>query len=263
MSKQISEILEVLDIVVSQYKQGMSLPKINELRRKADDDVAQHRSIGPTSVSDTYRRRLRPEITGTWEFAQLLHAWLDSGDAKLQSILEKKADSYEKRKIRDFFSGKGIAVQDADMHQRIMDDVKEVADNIDLTETSRKALIDARKGQGEFRSKVLSNWDGGCAVTECRLPELLRASHIKPWRDATNDERLDPENGFMLIANLDALFDVGLISFGDDGNMLISERLSTEIRELLQIPKKLSHQPSGKQLVYLAYHRNRVLKGWQ
>ncbi|MGO7165362.1 HNH endonuclease, partial [Rhizobium johnstonii] len=64
---------------------------------------------------------------------------------------------------------------------------------------------------------MLAQWHGRCAVTSCNLPAVLRASHIVPWREASNAERLDPENGLPLVATLDALFDVGLISFDDQG----------------------------------------------
>jgi predicted restriction endonuclease len=59
-------------------------------------------------------------------------------------------------------------------------------------------------------------------ITDIQIPALLRASHIKPWRMSDNSERLDPENGLLLVANLDAAFDAGLLSFTDTGRMLFS-----------------------------------------
>ena len=52
-------------------------------------------------------------------------------------------------------------------------------------------------------------WGGRCAVTGLDLPLLLRASHIKPWRDSDNRERLDPYNGLLLSPSYDAAFDWG------------------------------------------------------
>ena len=84
-------------------------------------------------------------------------------------------------------------------------------------ETSRKAMIDARLGQGRFRADLIERWNGACAVTRCRLRDILKASHIKPWKISNNRERLDPSNGLLLIANIDALFDSGLVTFDNNG----------------------------------------------
>lgn len=91
--------------------------------------------------------------------------------------------------------------------------------------TERDAVIAARRGQGIFRRRLDEAW-GRCAVTGCAHRALLRASHIKPWRIATNAERLSADNGLLLAAHLDAAFDAGLISFADDGRILISARLT-------------------------------------
>lgn len=81
--------------------------------------------------------------------------------------------------------------------------------------TEREALIMARVGQGRFRADVTRLWGKGevCALTGIALPELLIASHIKPWRDSTNEERLDPANGLLLAVHADRLFDRYLLSF--------------------------------------------------
>ena len=57
-------------------------------------------------------------------------------------------------------------------------------------ETEREAIIQSRIGQEEFRNRLIKYWKG-CAVTGCKFLLLLRASHIKPWKDSTNDEHLD------------------------------------------------------------------------
>jgi len=60
---------------------------------------------------------------------------------------------------------------------------------------------------------LLDLWEGRCAVTGLAVPELLRASHIKPWADCETDaERLDVYNGFLLAPHLDAAFDLGFIT---------------------------------------------------
>ena len=127
-----------------------------------------------------------------------------------------------------------------------------------LSETERDALVSARVGQGAFRSRVLARWEGRCAVTDSSTLEAIRASHIKPWRLATNEERLDPANGLPLVATLDALFDAGLIAFGGDGAMVVSERLAPEEREKLYLHGgRLRRRPDEATAAYLAEHRAR------
>ena len=73
----------------------------------------------------------------------------------------------------------------------------------------------------------MNYWGVAWAVTGCTLTEALRASHAKSWKDCTSDaERLNVYNGFLLTANLDALFDKGYISFTDDGLIMVSSAFS-------------------------------------
>jgi hypothetical protein len=88
-----------------------------------------------------------------------------------------------------------------------------------LSVTEKQAVTKARIGQGIFRQLLLEMWEG-CAVTDIRLPNVLRASHIKPWRFSTNSERLDPYNGLLLLPQYDQLFDKGLISFDNKGPVI-------------------------------------------
>ncbi len=74
----------------------------------------------------------------------------------------------------------------------------------------------SRVGQGDFRKSLIEKYDGKCVVTGIDLTKLLIASHIKPWRISDNKERLSSENGLLLSANLDKLFDSGLITFMND-----------------------------------------------
>lgn len=67
----------------------------------------------------------------------------------------------------------------------------------------------------------LDSYWASCAISDVTVPEFLRASHIKPWRDSSNQERLDPFNGILLNAALDIAFELGFISFNDDGAILI------------------------------------------
>lgn len=122
--------------------------------------------------------------------------------------------------------------------------------------THRQELVDARRGQGKFRANLLDFWENACSVSSVDYLDVLRASHIVPWRDSDNDQRRDPSNGLLLTANLDALFDKGRISFNDDGKMLVSASLEPEhAKMLLGSFSGLRKRPSPVQQTYLQCHR--------
>jgi putative restriction endonuclease len=100
-------------------------------------------------------------------------------------------------------------------------------------------------------------------MTGAAEPRLLRASHIKPWAKCDTDaERLDVYNGLLLAAHLDAAFDAGLISFGDEGVILFSPQFTHEDRDALGINDHLSLRRVGKRhLLNLAWHRTYLLGG--
>ncbi len=139
--------------------------------------------------------------------------------------------------------------------QGLSDDLEELERRA-LPETTRKTLIDARVGQGWFRQQLLDVWNNSCAVLSCDVPSLLRASHVKPWRSASDAERLDPQNGILLCAHLDAAFDAGLISFQDSGRMIVSPVLTPHSGSLTGLGMPLRIKPSSKLRRYLKVHRD-------
>jgi len=122
-------------------------------------------------------------------------------------------------------------------------------------ETEREALTKARIGQGRFRIDVIAVWEC-CAVTGCALSQILVASHIVPWKDATDTERLDPFNGLLLTPNLDRLFDQCLVAFNDDGSILLSKSLSAEMKTALGVNEQCKLRfVRPAMLPYLQRHR--------
>jgi putative restriction endonuclease len=91
---------------------------------------------------------------------------------------------------------------------------QEVEHNPRIDETERSALVIARRGQGLFKENVRVI-EHACRMTSVDNPAHLRASHLKPWRDATNEERLNGENGLLLTPSIDHLLDKGFISLED------------------------------------------------
>jgi HNH endonuclease len=141
-------------------------------------------------------------------------------------------------------------------HSTLPEDLSAIISSQAVDNTTKRALIDARVGQGAFRYSVLLLWNNRCAVTTSCTREAIRASHIRPWRDSTNAQRLDPANGLPLVASLDALFDAGLISFEDSGRMIVSPRLSAQERAIYGlVDRTLNQPPPPETAIYLQYHR--------
>ena len=128
--------------------------------------------------------------------------------------------------------------------------------------TEAERLVVQRVGQEIFRAGLIDYWEGPCAITGLSVPELLRASHIKPWADCESDaERLDVFNGILLAPHLDAAFDRGFISIAEDGTVIISSELADEDRELLGLHNSLCvYALAEGHREYLPWHRRKVFR---
>lgn len=127
-----------------------------------------------------------------------------------------------------------------------------------LDETEKETIIKARIGQGKYRDGLLEKYSNKCLVTEIDQTQLLVASHIKPWSVSNNAERIDIENGFILSANIDQLFDNGLITFSNAGKMYVSKIISELNQRRLNIinPIAVDLKSSSMMIKYLEYHRD-------
>lgn len=136
------------------------------------------------------------------------------------------------------------------------------SDSAILSTTEVVAQVRRRVGQNLFREALLDYWKGRCSVTGLAVPELLRASHAKPWAVATDTERLDVHNGLLLAVHLDALFDQGLLTFDADGQGQMSSQIQPDALALLGLsttPLSLSRVSAAHQ-PYLAHHRAHVFR---
>lgn len=123
-------------------------------------------------------------------------------------------------------------------------------------ETSKYRFVNTRLGQDWYRAKLLEIWENKCAVTGFSSPQILIASHIKPWSKCTKEEQLDEGNGILLSPNLDALFDKHLISFNDDGRIILSNKIPLEEYDFLGINQQLKLRIVPKGIIkYLKEHR--------
>lgn len=131
-----------------------------------------------------------------------------------------------------------------------------------IPETQKQALISARIGQGAFRNAVLQI-EPQCRITGVADTRFLRASHIKPWRNSADHERLDGNNGLMLTPTIDALFDGGYMTFTNSGCPRLTSIVPNAIWMSLGLSnaEKLSTGPfHAPQKEYLQYHRDVIYR---
>lgn len=132
----------------------------------------------------------------------------------------------------------------------------------DTGKKEKKELVKVRLNQTLFRRKLIEYWNGKCSVTGCEKTDLLKASHIKPWRDCVkNSESVNVYNGLLLIPDLDAAFDAGYISFADDGRIMISGKLSEKDKSKLGIdPDMKLRKMNPEHQKFLKYHRENIFQ---
>jgi putative restriction endonuclease len=155
--------------------------------------------------------------------------------------------------------GKLVTGDDLDVWERRLEE--QVEADVSVPETDRQALVRARRGQGLFKQRVM-RIEARCRITGVDNPSHLLASHCKPWRDSSNEERLDGENGLLLTPSIDHLFDRGFIGFEDSGNLIISpvahkpslRKMGVETEHSVNVGSFTAGQEQ-----FLDFHRNGVL----
>lgn len=191
---------------------------------------------------------LLPELQRSFPAMQIADTFRVGTEADLAALLRRAASL-----------SRALPSQAAsDFQQAVATELAELPAGIAGTEVER--MVRQRVGQNKFRDAMMDYWGGACAVTGVAIPEVLRASHAKPWAECSTDaERLDVFNGFLLSANLDALFDRFLISFDEKGVLITAPALAGIDLQPLGISPGMKlrwvnalHQP------YLAIHRNRL-----
>ncbi len=127
--------------------------------------------------------------------------------------------------------------------------------------TERKGLITTRVGQGVYRKSIVNRWEGQCAVTGFNDLRILIASHIHPWKESDNQQRLDIHNGILLSPTYDALFDKNLISFEHNGKIVLSDSIEFSAYEKIGVTGKEQIKGfNSDNHFYLAKHQELLLK---
>lgn len=156
-------------------------------------------------------------------------------------------------------NGKIVTGDDLDVWESRLE--QQIETDASVKETDREAIVRARRGQGLFKQRVM-RIETRCRVTGVDNPSYLVASHCKPWRDSSNEERLNGENGLLLTPSIDHLFDRGFVGFEDSGNLIISpvahkpslQRMGVETERTTNVGNFTDGQRQ-----FLDFHRNAVL----
>jgi putative restriction endonuclease len=156
-------------------------------------------------------------------------------------------------------NGRIATADDLDVWEHRLEE--QVETDSSVNETEREAIVRARRGQGLFKQRVMEI-ETRCRITGVSNPSHLLASHCKPWRDSSNEERLNGENGLLLTPSIDHLFDRGFIGFDDAGELIISpvahrpslQKMGVETNSLVNVGAFTEGQRQ-----FLDYHRNAVL----
>ncbi|MGH8218327.1 MAG: HNH endonuclease [Steroidobacteraceae bacterium] len=173
----------------------------------------------------------------------------------------------EARRVADVGQAVGRVERDSPAPERDIEEWErrvEAAIDTDagIPQTERTALVQARRGQGLFRDNVRSI-EHACRITRVERMEHLIASHIQPWRDSSNEERLDGENGLLLTPTVDHLFDKGFISFENTGQLIaspVADPVSLKRMGIDHDAKVNVGVFSQGQRQYLEHHRENVLR---
>ncbi len=149
-------------------------------------------------------------------------------------------------------------------------DIEEIYSDIlfdikDKKGETRIREVKVRVNQDIFRKMVLSNYISKCAMSEINVPELLIASHIKPW-SKDEKQRLNPSNGICLSATYDKAFDKGLISLNEDLEIIISSKLKRFSKQNFyqdyfskkEGQKIILPQKFMPDLEFIRYHNNEI-----
>lgn len=107
--------------------------------------------------------------------------------------------------------------------------------------------------------KIYKTKDASCVLEGLPYPVLI-ASHIKPYKVSEQNERFDSNNGLLLSKNMDSLFDLGYITFDDNGKVITSPKLNSKVAEYVKQFKLDPIIYTAKRKQYMNYHRKNVFQ---
>lgn len=162
-----------------------------------------------------------------------------------------------KHELNQFLANKIIKSINEKEDKKIIEEIDNCEADINK-ETEKQALVKIRMGHSKLRNRIL-NHKKKCEICGIKNNKLLIISHIKPWSKSEDHEKLDESNILLLCSMHDALFDKGLISFDDNGKILISSELDENEQALVNVNEDSYIKiTSDRQIEFLKYHRENI-----
>jgi predicted restriction endonuclease len=206
MSKKIEEILEVLDDVRNRYRYDKTTPT-RDLRRQADLKVAERRRIDPTTVSNKYRRGLKPLVYNTNSFDAFVDSWLRNNSSELRDILLQHClNSQDQEMVRRFFS----SVQALPTLTPVAVDLDEPSQPAYVRQETYRILRDTRCAREVKAAYSYSCQLCGKSLTLFDGSLYAESHHVKPLGRPHNEP--DIRSNIMCVCpNCHALLDYGSV----------------------------------------------------
>lgn len=193
--------------------------------------------------------------TCTWknyqEFIQILK--------QIQNLMNERIPTSRLIDAHSFLWSMWVFETPQKAHKPSLTDIRKREQPRIIIGDDREAIVKVRIYQSEFRKRLLKRYNG-CCLCGLSNPELLIANHIQPWRNSDKNEKVDDDNGLLLCPNHDQLFDKGFITFSDDGEMIISKKLTENDRVLTNVVSTKRIELSERGRDYMRFHRNKVFK---
>jgi hypothetical protein len=178
-------------------------------------------------------KTIKPYVIGRWD------------NGKFESYTKSEVEEIkEEEKFREDAS-------------EIVDEIEKKLDIQGLKGEERLTVTKIRVNQSIYRRGLLRKYKH-CCLCGVSNKNLLIASHIKPWSESSTEEKLDFNNGLILCPNHDKLFDMGYISFNDEGEIIISKELNDVDKEFMNISSKMKVELNNKSREYMSYHRKHI-----
>lgn len=147
-----------------------------------------------------------------------------------------------------------------DFDNNVNIEINDITKNLERLEGyEKKVVTKARINQSKFRTLLLNKYEH-CCLCGISKEELLVASHIKPWSKSDKNEKVNQYNGLLFCAMHDRLFDLGFISFHDDGTILISKELNSADITFSNIDSKKAIEITNDNIPFIKYHRENIFR---
>lgn len=136
----------------------------------------------------------------------------------------------------------------------------------DLIGYEKEYSSKTRIGQQKLRQCLMQKYKM-CPITKIKETELLWSSHLKPWRDSNEKEKVDSKNAILLSSIFNDLLDKGLMSFENNGKIIFSSKLSdytkTHVKNQIKNSKYFLKIRENTNKNYLEFHRKNIFKNKQ